>query len=136
MTVVVPSGKVEPEAGVLVVGREPLTASMAEVEKVTTAPAALVASTVMFEGTVITGAVVSLTVTVNVLLAEFPAASLAVAVTVVVPSGKVEPEAGVLVVGRAPLTASMAEVEKVTTAPAALVASTVMFGWHGDHGWR
>ena len=96
----VPSGKIEPEAGVLVVGRAPLTASMAEVEKFTTAPAALVASTVMFAGTVIAGAVVSLTVTVKVLLAGLPAASLAVTVTVVVPSGKVEPEAGVLIVGR------------------------------------
>ena len=70
--------------------------SMAEVVKFTTAPLALVGSTVMFAGTVMAGAVVSLTVTVKLWLAWFPAVSLAVVVTVVVPSGKMEPEAGEL----------------------------------------
>jgi hypothetical protein len=40
-----------------------------------------------------TGAVTSLTVTVKLQLAELPAASVAVATTVVVPNGKTEPDA-------------------------------------------
>ena len=51
--------------------------------------------TTMFAGQVIAGAVVSLTVTVNVHEPVLPAASVAVHVTVVVPSGKPEPTAGV-----------------------------------------
>jgi hypothetical protein len=38
-----------------------------------------------------------LTVTLKLQVAEFPAASLAVAVTVVVPTGKTEPDGGLLV---------------------------------------
>ena len=57
-----------------------------------TAPAPLVASTVMF-GAVIAGGVVSLTVTVNVFVVTLPAPSVAVTVTVVVPSAKTEPDA-------------------------------------------
>jgi hypothetical protein len=45
-------------------------------------------------GQVIVGSCVSTTVTVKVQLASLPAASVAVAVTVVVPTGKVEPEGG------------------------------------------
>jgi hypothetical protein len=41
------------------------------------------------------GAVVSVTVTVNMQVLELPAASVAVLVTVVVPSGNVAPDAGV-----------------------------------------
>jgi hypothetical protein len=48
----------------------------------------------MFAGHVIIGGSVSLTVTVNEHVAVFPDASVAVQVTVVVPSWKVEPEAG------------------------------------------
>src|SRR5215813_3309793 len=43
-----------------------------------------------------TGGVTSLTVTVKLQLLELPAASVAVAVTVVVPTGKTEPDAGLL----------------------------------------
>ena len=68
----------------------------------------------------------AMTVTVKVLLAALPARSLAAAVTVVVPTGKEEPGAGVFTVGIAPSTASTAEVEKLTAAPAAPVALTVM----------
>ena len=74
---------------------------------------------------VITGGVASCTVTVNVLVA-MPFVSVAVTVTVVMPSGNVEPEAGVFVVVTAPLE-SVAEVVKFTTAPDALVASAIMF---------
>ena len=50
---------------------------------------------VTFAGHVIEGGCVSLTVTVNEQVAVLPAPSVAVAVTVVVPFGKLEPEAGV-----------------------------------------
>src|SRR5258705_4432864 len=45
---------------------------------------------------VMMGAPTSLTVTVKVQLVELPAASVAVAVTVVVPNGKTDPDAGLL----------------------------------------
>ena len=48
----------------------------------------------MLGGQIITGGSVSTTVTVKLQLAVSPAASVAVQVTVVVPTGKVEPEAG------------------------------------------
>jgi len=49
----------------------------------------------MFAGTVITGGVVSCTVTVKDLLDWLACESVAVHVTVVVPRAKVEPDAGV-----------------------------------------
>jgi hypothetical protein len=70
---------------------------------------------------------VGVTVTVKELLALLFAASLDVTVTVVVPTGKVDPEAGVFDVVQFPLTVSVAEVVKVTTAPAGPLACTVMF---------
>ena len=51
---------------------------------------------------VMTGGVTSLTVTLKVQLFVFPAASVAVAVTVVVPTGKTEPDAGLLTIVGAP----------------------------------
>jgi hypothetical protein len=63
----------------------------------------------MFAGTLlIVGAVVSRTVTVNVAVPVLFAASVAVQVTVLVPSGNVEPEAGLQVTGTFPLTVSLA----------------------------
>ena len=50
--------------------------------------------TVTFEGQVIVGGCVSLTVTVKLHCAVLPEASVAVEVTVVVPTGNTEPEAG------------------------------------------
>ena len=58
---------------------------------------------------VIAGAVVSTTVTVNVLVDEFPCASVALQVTVVAPSGKIEPDAGLQLAATAPSTMSAAE---------------------------
>jgi hypothetical protein len=127
VTVVAAIGKVEPDAGLQVTGRGPLTTSVADAENVTTAPAALVAGVVMFAGTVTVGAWLSVTVTWKLALPVFPAASCAVQVTVVGPSGKVEPDGGLQVTGRAPLIASFADAENDTTAPAALVAATLMF---------
>ena len=48
--------------------------------------------------------------------------SVALVVTVVVPTGNSEPDAGVLVVGTVPLIVSIAEVANVTDAPPAEVA--------------
>jgi hypothetical protein len=94
-TVVVPTGKVEPEAGVQVTGTEPSTASVAEAVNVTTAPLELVACTVIFDGSVKVGGVLSTTVTVKLPDALLPALSVAEQETVVVPSGNVEPDPGV-----------------------------------------
>jgi hypothetical protein len=69
---------------------------------VTTAPVEAVACTVIFAGTVTTGASVSTTVTVKLALDLLPDASVAVHVTVVVPNGNVEPEAGLQVTGSDP----------------------------------
>jgi hypothetical protein len=95
VTVVAPMGNVAPDAGVQLTGSDPSTRSIAVAVYVTTAPLALVAAVVILAGTVITGGVVSCTVTVkeacDLLLCE----SVALQVTVVVPSGKVEPDAGV-----------------------------------------
>ena len=92
VTVVVPTGKVEPEARsqVTVV---PLPLPVGTV-KFTTAPFAEVADVVIFAGQVNAGA--SFTVTAKV-QDDCPPALLAVQVTVVTPSGKLEPEAGVQV---------------------------------------
>lgn len=54
------------------------------------------------------GAVVSATVTVNVALPSFSAASVAVQVTVVVPSANELPEAGVQTAAMEPSTRSLA----------------------------
>src|SRR2546425_319491 len=127
VTVVAPTGNVDPLAGVHVVATAPSSASVAEAVKVKTAPVALIASTVAFAGTVTTGPVVSVTVTVNDAAPMLPCASVAVHVTVVAPSGKVDPLAGVHVVATTPSSASVADAVKVKTAPAAFVASTVAF---------
>ena len=80
-TVILPKAKVEPEArshaGVI----EPSMASKAEAVKLTEAPLAPVASTIISDGTVTTGAVVSF-VAVLVPVPVFPAASVWVAVAI------------------------------------------------------
>ena len=55
----------------------------------------------------------------------FPAASVAVHDTVVLPIGKVDPDAGVQTTTTVPSIASRAEALNVATAPAALVAARV-----------
>jgi hypothetical protein len=95
VTVVVPSGNVNPLAGVQVTSTTPSTVSVADAVQVNAAPDGLVASTVAFPGTVTTGGVVSLTVTVNEAVPVLPRTSVAVHVTVVAPSGNVTPLGGV-----------------------------------------
>ena len=65
------------------------------------------------------------TVTVKLPEAMFPAASVAEHDTVVLPIGKVDPDAGVQTTATGPSIASRAEALKVATAPAALVAASV-----------
>jgi hypothetical protein len=63
----------------------------------------------MGAGTVTTGGVVSLTVTVKLAWATLPPASVAVQVTVVVPMANVPPEAGVQIGVIEPLARSVAD---------------------------
>src|SRR5688500_4389560 len=84
LTVVVVRPNPEPDTGLQVVATAPLTMSIADALKLTGAPVAPVASTVMLAGTVTTGGVVSTTVTVKLAEPVLPAASAAVHVTVVV----------------------------------------------------
>ena len=96
VTVVAPTGNVEPDAGTHATVTTPGQLSVpVGVVYVTTAehwPAP--AGVEMFAGQVTVGACVSCTVTVNVQVPVFAAASVAVHVTVVVPTGKVDPDAG------------------------------------------
>src|SRR5207237_10865678 len=88
---------------------------------------ALAASTVAFAGTVTTGPVVSVTVTVKEAAPLLVFVSVAVQFTVVGPSGNVDPLTGVQVTGRGPSTTSVADAVKLNVAPVALVASTDAF---------
>ena len=127
LTVVGPNGKSEPLAGAHVTAMVPSTVSVAVVVYANIAPVAPVASTVAFVGTVMTGPLVSVTVTVNDAAPLLPRASVAVQLTVVGPSENVAPLAGVHVTGSAPSTISVADVVKLNAAPVALVASSVAF---------
>src|SRR5262245_50205704 len=94
VTVVVPSGNVLPEAGTQTIDGEGSQTSMAAGEKVTISPAGLVHSSVMSEGHVTIGGVVSMTVTLKEQVSELPESSVAEQFTVVVPIAKVLPEGG------------------------------------------
>ena len=93
-TVVIPIGNVEPEVGKHVTGTEPFTRSIAEAVKFTAIPAAPGAFTVIFPGNVRAGGVVSTTVKLKLAVPVLPCVSVAVQLTVVDPSGNVDPEAG------------------------------------------
>jgi len=101
-------GNVEPEAGLQVGASDPETASLAVATKLTTAPAALGACTVIALGTVTTGGVVSRTVTANDPETVTPLLLVAVQLTVVEPSGKSVPDAGAQVGTRGPSMGSLA----------------------------
>lgn len=132
VTVVVPTGKVEPEAGTQTAVAPGQLSEAVGVVYVTTAehwPDAF--PTVMFAGHVTVGASVSLTVTVKVHVAVFIAASVAVHVTVVVPMANVEPDAGTHATVAPGQLSDAVGVVKVTTAehcPAP--AGVVMFAGH------
>jgi hypothetical protein len=125
VTVVARTGKTDPDAGVHDTPTLPSTMSAAEAEKLTAAPFALPAGTVMFDGTLTTGGVVSTTETLNVRVVALPALSVTLHVTLAVPRPKVVPERGVHVGVSGPSTASVADAVKVTAAPEAPVASAL-----------
>jgi hypothetical protein len=91
-TVVVPASKCEPDAGVQLTGTLPSMSSVAVAVKVTVAPTPG-AVTVKLAGNESTGGTPS-TVIVNVADPVRPTLSVAVDVTVVVPSGNFSPHAG------------------------------------------
>src|SRR5829696_6989149 len=80
----------------------------------------------MSSGRVSDGAVVSTIVTLNIPVVVASALSVTAQFTCVIPSAKVEPEAGEHVGVSAPSSASVAVTVNETAAPEALVASLVM----------
>jgi len=116
----------KPETGEQATVNGPSTASFAEAVKLTGAPEAFNASTVMLAGNVNTGGIVSTTVTVKLPFAVLLWESVDEQFTVVVPKGNNEPEAGEQVTATGPSTASLAEAVKLTGAPEAPTASTII----------
>jgi hypothetical protein len=98
VTVVVPTGNIDPDAGEQTVEAPGQFSPGTGVVKVTTmllrGGQVSAVTAVIFCGQLIVGACVSFTVTVNEQVAVLPPASVAVQVTVVVPMGKGDPEAG------------------------------------------
>ena len=95
VTVVAPSWKTDPDAGMHATLEEPELSVAFGGANVTVAPVPEVIVTVMSAGSPIEGFSLSLTTRLNDALAVFPARSVAVQPTVVVPIGKNEPDAGV-----------------------------------------
>src|SRR5688572_7421462 len=126
LTVVIPRPNVEPEAGEQVTATVPATRSCAVAVNVTTAPAALVASTVMSAGRVRTGGVLSSTFTSNEPLVALARASVAEHFTTVVPMANVDPDGGAQTAEMSPSTTSVAVAANVVAAPAGPVASRNM----------
>jgi len=126
VTKVTPIGNVEPDGEEQDADNGPSTVSIADAVKVARAPPGPVASRVMLAGTVTSGAVVSRTVTVNVAVATFPWASVAVQSTRVVPSENMNPDDGLQVAVTGPSTMSVAPTENGTVAPPEPVASAMM----------
>jgi hypothetical protein len=124
-TVVVPSANVEPEAGEHVNPGEASTLSLAVAVYVTAMPAGSFVVTLEGPVTLTVGAAASLTVTTKVPAVEV-VPSVALQFTVVDPRANVVPESGVQLTGTDETTASAAEAEKLTAAPAALVAGCTM----------
>src|SRR6185437_4663441 len=108
-TVVSPMAKVEPEPGTQLTGTEAPRSVAVGVPNVTVRPPGDVASTEMSLGTLlITGSVVSWTMTLKEVEAGLPFPSLASHSTEVVPIAKVEPDTGEQVTVGFPATASVA----------------------------
>src|SRR5256885_2528201 len=91
-TVVAPTGKPNPDAGTHDTSRAPSTRSLAEDVNVT-GVATAVASVVMLAGSVSTGAVASVIVTLKLPLPTLPCGSVAVHDTGVVPTPNPKPDA-------------------------------------------
>jgi hypothetical protein len=93
VTVLLPRWKVEPEAGVQLELETASSGSLVLNEYVTERPSGPMASVVILAGTVMTGGVMR-TVTVNELVELLVCASVAEQFTVVVPTAKLDPDAG------------------------------------------
>src|SRR5689334_10421895 len=89
----------------------------------------------MFAGHEIPSAPAATTVTVNVQLCWLPLASAAVAVTVVVPTGNSEPEAGLQSTGAAPQLSVAVGQANVTICPPGGAPVTVMFAGQTSSGF-
>ena len=126
VTTVAPSGNCAGAS--LVAATAPSTRSSAVAAPIDTGVSVPIASAVTSAGGVTAGGVVSVSVTVKVTWLELLLASVAVTVTIVAPSAKVDPEAGTATtVGAGSARSFAAGSAKPTTAPLAPVASTVMF---------
>jgi hypothetical protein len=130
VTVVVPIGKVLPLAGLHVTVGFGSHASEPLAVKVTAAPLGLVHSATMSAGQVTVGATSSRTVTEKLQVALLPESSVAVHVTVVMPTGKVLPLGGLHVTVGLGSQLSVALALKVTTAPLPPVQSVTMSAGH------
>jgi hypothetical protein len=131
-TVVVPTMKLDPEAGEQLELETVSSGSVKLTEYVTAALVALLcASTVMSAGTPIDGAVVSkgAMVTLNCNVEVFPRPSSAVHVTCVVPTGNVDPEGGAQLTDAAAPRSVAEGVGKGTALPLGEVASSEMGSW-------
>lgn len=128
VTTVVAVGNSLPELGVQVATPTPSTMSnMAGDVYETISPEGLSVLLIMSAWGLITGGVVSCTVTLKLPAIELPESSVAVQVTdVVASSGKVLPEAGEQVNVTEASAISVAEAENVTAAPDGPVASAMM----------
>ena len=127
VTIVFPRGKTLPETGVQTAVPAPSTRSNVAGELyVTFVPFCLLVAAEMFDGWVILGGVVSWTVMLKLPVVEFPFASVAEQLTVVVPNAKVLPDAGEQITGTRTSTISVAVAENVTAAPDGPVASAVI----------
>ena len=134
MTVVVPTGNNEPDTGEQVTTRGPSIKSLAEVAKLTIAPEMSNAFTVILAGNVNVGGVVSTTVTVKLPFTVLLCESVAEQLTVVIPRGNVEPEAGKQATANGPSITSLEEAVKLTGAPEAFNASTVRLAGRASMG--
>src|SRR5258705_3556843 len=106
----------DPEAGVLTTVAPPQL-SVAVTEKFTTASVRPTsAAWMIFAGHVIRGSSVSVTITLNVFVTEFPLASIARQVTTLVPLLNVDPEGGTQTTSNWPGQLSLAPESKFTTA--------------------
>ena len=139
LTVVVPFGNADPDAGVHTGAPAPEQLSLTPGEKFTTALQALGSVLwVMFAGQLIVGFTASFTVTVNEQAAVRPAPSVTVQLTDVVPLGKATPEAGVQTTAPCPSgQLSVAVGSNVTTAvqAPASVLPVIFAGQVIDGGW-
>jgi hypothetical protein len=126
VTVVLPTGKELPLAGVHTGTRSSCSVSLAVTSKLTSAPRGPVALTTMVSGTAMVGASL-VTMTVNSPLSCSPAKSVAVQDTMVFPMRKLLPFGGMHTGVSAGCSVSVTVAAKSTMAPVAPVAATVMF---------